>query len=128
MTDPSSTAVPNDEKSSLLSRALLVIALIAIALTIFWIIQITHKDPFIQSALSLKGSEENGEQLFRINCAGCHGIAAEGLLGPSLQGVGNHLNDAEIVNQIIQGKTPPMPSFQMEPETMADILAHLHSL
>ena len=40
--DPSSTAVPNDEKSSKPNRALQVIAFIAIALTIFWIIQINH--------------------------------------------------------------------------------------
>jgi len=34
----------------------------------------------------------------------------------------------KIINQVMQGRTPPMPSFQMEPEKMADLLAYLDSL
>jgi len=71
---------------------------------------------------------EKGERLFRVNCVGCHGISAQGLLGPDLHEVSFHLSEKEIINQIMQGRTPPMPSFQMEPQKMADLLAYLNSL
>ena len=63
-----------------------------------------------------------------MNCAGCHGIKAQGLVGPNLQKVTYQQSDPKIINQIVKGQTPPMPSFQMEPQTMADLLAYLDSL
>ena len=38
------------------------------------------------------------------------------------------LSDKKIINQIIRGLTPPMPSFEIEPQSMADLLAYMHSL
>ena len=35
---------------------------------------------------------------------------------------------AELVHQIISGDTPPMPSFQIEPQSMADLIAYLHKI
>ena len=67
----------------------------------------------------------------RINvgrrCAiGCHGIGGQGLVGPNLQGVSTRLSDPQIIQQVVSGKTPPMPRFEIEPQEMADLLAHLH--
>ena len=75
-----------------------------------------------------EGDVARGAELFRINCAGCHGLAGQGLVGPSLQGVSNQLKDPALVHQIISGETPPMPSFEMEPQSMADLLAYLRTL
>ena len=63
-----------------------------------------------------------------MNCAGCHGIAAQGLVGPDLHKVSINRSDKELIRQVVRGQTPPMPSFQLEPQAMADLLAHLHSL
>jgi len=38
------------------------------------------------------------------------------------------MRDPNLIHQIVSGETPPMPSFQMEPEAMADLLSHLHQL
>ena len=40
----------------------------------------------------------------------------------------SHLWSQALIHQIVSGDTPPMPSFQMEPQSMADLLAHLHNL
>ena len=87
-----------------------------------------EEDPYINKSLNLHGSIENGRHLFRMNCVGCHGISAQGLLGPDLHEVSYHLSEKKIINQIMQGRTPPMPSFQMEPEQMANLLVYLKSL
>lgn len=63
-----------------------------------------------------------------MNCVGCHGISAQGLVGPDLNNVTNQLSDERIINQVIKGLTPPMPSFEMDPQSMADLLSYLHSL
>ena len=70
----------------------------------------------------------DGGRLFRLNCAGCHGLAAQGLVGPNLHGVDRRKSDRQLIRQVISGNTPPMPSFQPEPQAMADLLAFLHSL
>ena len=93
-----------------------------------WVLGASQADPYVKATLRLNGSSEKGEQLFRMNCAGCHGISAQGLVGPTLHKVSSHRNDVAIINQIVQGSTPPMPSFEMEPQAMADLLAHLHKL
>lgn len=93
-----------------------------------WAIGVFETDPYIKATLDLKGSKDNGEKLFKINCVGCHGITAQGLLGPDLHEVTDNFSEAAIINQIIQGATPPMPSFEMEPQKMADLMAYLNSL
>jgi mono/diheme cytochrome c family protein len=87
-----------------------------------------RSDPYTRSTLQLSGSADQGEQLFLINCAGCHGIAAQGLVGPNLHGVDSRKNDRQLIQQVVSGRTPPMPRFQPEPQAMADLLAYLHSL
>jgi len=87
-----------------------------------------EEDPYINKSLNLHGSIDNGSHLFRMNCVGCHGISAQGLVGPELNNVTEELNDKKIINQVVKGLTPPMPSFEMDEQSMADLLAYLHSL
>ncbi len=94
----------------------------------FLLIQYAAEDPYIEKSLHLNGSTNKGSQLFRVNCAACHGIAAQGLVGPEISKVTKELNDKQIINQITKGLTPPMPSFEIEPQAMADLLTYLHSL
>ncbi len=128
MEDPSSSAIKQDENSTSLGRAVLVFIGIALILLTLWLLGVFQDDQYLKETLSLQGSSEQGERLFRVNCVGCHGISAKGLLGPELHEVSANLSQKKIINQVMQGRTPPMPSFQMEPEKMADLLAYLNSL
>jgi mono/diheme cytochrome c family protein len=87
-----------------------------------------RSDPYTRATLQISGDAGNGGRLFRLNCAGCHGLAAQGLVGPNLHGVSHRKNDRELIQQVVSGRTPPMPRFQPDPQTMADLLAFLHSL
>ena len=85
-------------------------------------------DPFIGLTLNKEGSIDRGNSIFRMNCVGCHGIAAQGLVGPDLHDVSYQLSDKKIINQVTKGLTPPMPSFEIDSQSMADLLAYMHSL
>tara|TARA_Y100001968_G_scaffold95420_1_gene85669 strand:- start:47 stop:436 length:390 start_codon:yes stop_codon:yes gene_type:complete len=97
-------------------------------LILFWNIGNFKQDPFITETLSIRGESLSGSKLFKINCVGCHGISAQGFVGPDLHEVTQELSDKKIINQVIRGLTPPMPSFEIEPQSMADLLAYMHSL
>ena len=111
-----------------LIRALIVLGASATILLVSIVLWSTQANPYIKATLSIEGSADKGGRLFRVNCAGCHGVKAQGLLAPNLNEVTNHHKDSEIINQIVQGKTPPMPSFQIQPEDMADLLSYLHKI
>lgn len=128
MTDPSSNPASQKENSLGLARAISILLGIVSLVLGLWLFGISQADPYIKATLDLHGSLEQGEKLFKVNCVGCHGISAQGLLGPDLHEVRYHLSEKEIINQVMQGRTPPMPSFQMEPQQMADLLAYLSSL
>ncbi len=83
---------------------------------------------YILKTLELNGSVKEGDTLFKMNCVGCHGITARGLVGPDLHSITRRLNDKEIIKQIIEGLTPPMPSFDIDPQNMSNLLTYLHSL
>ncbi len=108
--------------------SLLLISLFSCFLVFFLLFKQTTKDPYIERTLNLSGSIKNGSQLFRMNCVGCHGISAQGLVGPDLNKVTEELNDKKIIVQVVKGLTPPMPSFEMDSQSMADLLSYLHSL
>ena len=128
MNTPSSKALINQNKKiSYLRVFLLSISTLAL-LIIFWNIGNFKQDPFITETLSLHGEDLSGSKLFKINCAGCHGISAQGFVGPDLHEATKELSDKKIINQVIRGLTPPMPSFEIEPQSMADLLAYMHSL
>ena len=129
------TAPPLPESSStstnhrgLISALISVATVCLLLLLALVVVPAARSDPYTRSTLQLSGSADQGEQLFLINCAGCHGIAAQGLVGPNLHGVDSRKNDRQLIQQVGSGRTPPMPRFQPEPQAMADLLAYLHSL
>jgi len=125
---PSSKALINkDQKISSLRIFLLSTATVAFII-LLWTIGSFKQDPFITETLSIQGEALSGSKLFKINCVGCHGISAQGFVGPDLHEVTQEMSDKKIVNQVIRGLTPPMPSFEIDPESMADLLAYMHSL
>jgi len=96
----------------------------------FLIIFVKHQENnnYIIKTLELNGSVEKGDALFKINCVGCHGITARGLVGPDLHSITQRLNDKEIIKQVTGGLNPPMPSFEIDPVNMSNLLKYLHSL
>jgi mono/diheme cytochrome c family protein len=115
-------------RRGLIGALVLLAAIASILLVLLGALPAARSDPYTRSTLQLAGSEERGGQLFMINCAGCHGIAAQGLVGPNLHGVAGRKNDRQLIQQVVSGRTPPMPRFQPEPQAMADLLAYLHAL
>ena len=107
---------------------MVVLAALASILLVLFLLGVSQRDPYVRASLDLEGNQDRGEILFRMNCVGCHGISAQGLVGPSLLQVTSHHTDSDLIKQIVSGRTPPMPSFEMEPQAMADLLIYLHSL
>ena len=99
-------------------------------LTCFSIFFVNHHEnnKYIIKTLEINGSVEEGDALFKINCVGCHGITARGLVGPDLHSITQRLNDKQIIKQVTGGQTPPMPSFEIDPGNMSNLLKYLHSL
>ena len=128
MNTPSSKALINQNKKISYLRVFLLSISTLSLLIIFWNIGNFKQDPFITETLSIHGEVLSGSKLFKINCAGCHGISAQGFVGPDLHEATQEMSDKKIINQVIRGLTPPMPSFEIEPQSMADLLAYMHSL
>ena len=55
-------------------------------------------------------------------------MTARGLVGPDLHSINRHLNDTDIIKQVIEGVTPPMPIFVNDLQNMSNLLTYLHSL
>ena len=128
MNTPSSKALINQNQKISFWRILL-LSVFTIAFLIFcWRIGNFKQDPFITKTLSIEGEALSGSKLFKINCVGCHGISAQGFVGPDLHEATQEMSDKKIINQVIRGLTPPMPSFEIEPQSMADLLEYMHSL
>jgi mono/diheme cytochrome c family protein len=108
--------------------ALVLLAALACAILALVLLSASRRDPYTQAVLAQPGSAQEGGRLFRLNCAGCHGLAAQGLVGPNLHGVDRRKSDRQLIQQVVSGRTPPMPRFQPDPQAMADLLAFLHSL
>jgi mono/diheme cytochrome c family protein len=106
----------------------LIVILLVVAIACFAIQATRLNDPYIRRVLAENGDSVQGNIIFQINCAGCHAADATGLVGPTLRNVSGHKSDLDLINQVISGKTPPMPRFQPSPEIMADLLSHLKSL
>jgi mono/diheme cytochrome c family protein len=104
------------------------IVCIAVVLGILATFQFRKSDPYVQEVLSLPGHTVQGHAIFQINCSGCHGIMADGKVGPSLKNVSTRKSRIGLIEQVISGNTPPMPKFQPSPQEMADLLSYLESL
>ncbi len=70
-----------------------------------------ESNTYIVETLELSGSYNAGDTLFKMNCVGCHGITARGLVGPDLHSITHRLSDTEIIKQVTQGLTPPNAKF-----------------
>ena len=127
MTTSSSSAA---EKNSITKnwKIFLIVFIIAIIFALLFYFNKHENNTFIIKTLELKGSEKDGDILFKMNCVGCHGITARGLVGPDLHSITNRLTDKEIIKQVIQGLTPPMPSFEIDSQNMSNLLKYLHTL
>ncbi len=90
--------------------------------------QLQSSDPYVRTVLSLTGDRIQGQAIFQMNCAGCHGVQADGRVGPSLLDVSSRKSRSSLIQQVISGKTPPMPQFQPSAQEMADLLSYLQSL
>ena len=127
MSTSSSSAAERDFKKEFLR---IFFTVFVVLLTCFSIFFVNHNEnnKYIIKTLELNGSADQGDALFKINCVGCHGITARGLVGPDLHSITKSLNDKEIIKQVTGGRTPPMPSFEIYPENMSNLLKYLHSL
>ena len=127
MSTSSSSAAERDFKREFLKVFFIVFVVLLICFSIFFV---NHHEnsKFIFETLEHNGSAEEGDALFKINWVGCHGITARGLGGPDLHSITQRLNDKEIIKQVTGGLTPPMPSFEIDPVNMSNLLKYLHSL
>ena len=128
MSKSSSSAAERDFKSEFL-KIIFFIAFVVL-LIYFSIFFVNHNEnnKFISETLQHNGSVEEGDALFKMNCVGCHGITARGLVGPDLHSITQRLNDKDIIKQVTGGLTPPMPSFEIDTVNMSNLLKYLHSL
>ena len=126
MSTSSSSAAERDFKIEFLKIFFIVFFVLFICSIFF--VNHHENNKYIIETLELNGSAEEGDALFKINCVGCHGISARGLVGPDLHKITNRLNDKEIIRQVTGGLTPPMPSFEIDPVNMSNLLKYLHSL
>ena len=127
MSTSSSSAAERDFKKEFLKIFFIVCVVL---LTCFSIFLVNHHEnnKYILKTLEINGSVEEGDAIFKINCVGCHGITARGLVGPDLHSITQRFNDKEIIKQVTGGLTPPMPSFEIDPVNMSNLLKYLHSL
>ena len=128
MNIPSSKELIKENQEISSWRIFLLTSVTLILLILFWRMGEFKQDPFITETLSIQGESLSGSKLFKINCVGCHGISAQGFVGPDLHEATQEMSDKKIINQVIRGLTPPMPSFEIEPQSMADLLEYMHSL
>jgi len=123
----SSSAAEKDFKRELLKIIFIIFVVLLIFFSIFFV-KHDENNKYIIKTLELNGSVEQGDSLFKMNCVGCHGISARGLVGPDLHSITQRLTDKEIIKQVTGGLTPPMPSFEIDPVNMSNLLKYLHSL
>ena len=127
MSTSSSTAAEKDFKREFLKILFVVFVVLLICFSIFFVNH-NENNKYIIETLELNGSVEEGDALFKIICVGCHGISARGLVGPDLPSITKRWNDKQIIKQVTGGLTPPMPSFEIDPVNMSNLLKYLHSL
>ena len=127
MTTSSSSAAEKIFKSQLLQKIFISFGIFLIFAGLFYLTQ-KENNFYIQKTLQLSGSFSDGDALFKMNCVGCHGITARGLVGPDLHSITTRLSDTAIIKQVTEGRTPPMPSFEIDPQNMSSLLEYLHKL
>ncbi len=111
-------------------RAMLLIVglVMAAAIALWGAHTLSTSDPYIHSVLEISGDAGRGRDIFQLNCATCHGLEEAGEVGPDLHNVSERKSRVGLINQVISGKTPPMPQFQPNAKDMADLLSFLETL
>ena len=127
MTTSSSTAAEKNSKTEILKKVFIFLLVFLILFGLFYLNN-HENNQYIIKTLELEGSVKEGDSIFKTNCVGCHGITARGLVGPDLHSITKRLNDIDIIKQVTGGLTPPMPSFEIDPQNMSNLLEYLHSL
>ena len=127
MTTSSSSAAEKNFKKEFWKTAF-ILFIVIFMFFIFFYFNKNEDNKYILKTLELSGSVNEGDALFKTNCVGCHGITARGLVGPDLSAITQRLNDREIIKQVTGGLTPPMPSFEIDPQNMSNLLEYLHNL
>ena len=127
MSTSSSSAAETNSKRELLKIIFIVFGVLLICFSLYFVNH-HENNKYLSETLQLNGSSKEGDALFKINCVGCHGITARGLVGPDLHSITQRLNDKEIIKQVTGGLTPPMPIFEIDPVNMSNLLKYLHSL
>ena len=127
MTTSSSSAAEKTLKMEIWKRFFIVFVILLIFDCLFYF-NYEENNTYILKTIELKGSVKDGDTIFKMNCVGCHGITARGLVGPDLHSITQRLNDTAIIKQVIEGLTPPMPSFDIDSQNMSNLLTYLHSL
>jgi mono/diheme cytochrome c family protein len=84
--------------------------------------------PYAQEVLALQGDATLGHAIFQMNCSGCHGLEAQGRVGPNLHAVSKRKSRPALIEQVTSGNTPPMPQFHPSPHEMAALLSYLETL
>jgi mono/diheme cytochrome c family protein len=116
------------EFSSKITAAVLTLVIGATAILIMGSYGFRSADPYTEKVLTRVGNQIQGHAIFQINCATCHGLFADGKVGPSLKAVASRKSRSALIEQVTSGKTPPMPQFQPSAQEMADLLSYLESL
>lgn len=116
--------------SSIIQRAISILIglLLAAGILIWGVDAMTTSDPYVRSVLEVAGDASRGRDIFQLNCAVCHGLDADGEVGPNLHEVSERKSRVALIEQVISGKTPPMPQFQPNEKDMADLLSYLETL
>ena len=127
MTTSSSSAAEKNLIMKFIKRFFVFFVFLLICFSLFYFTK-EENNKFILKTLELNGSFNKGDTLFKMNCVGCHGITARGLVGPDLHSITKRLSDKEIIKQVTGGLTPPMPSFEIDHVNMSNLLKYLHSL
>jgi mono/diheme cytochrome c family protein len=107
---------------------LLLVSLLGLVVGLMGLFPLNRPSSYVQNVLALPGERTQGAAIFSMNCAVCHGLMADGRVGPSLKHVSARKSPSALIDQVISGKTPPMPQFHPEPQVMADLLSYLESL
>ena len=110
------------------TTTVLLVVICVFGIAILLASQFQVSDPYTTKVLSMSGDSVQGNAIFQMNCAGCHGPQGQGQVGPSLQNVSGRKSRREIIHQVISGETPPMPQFQPNTREMADLLSYVEKL
>ena len=96
--------------------------LVTVTLATFGLAKWHPFTPSAAPATATAGDPTRGRQVFVVNCSGCHGMDAQGGIGPALEGSGL---TASVVQAVVAGGRGVMPSGLVEGQDAADVAAYV---